>query len=84
MITRGFLTDVVGITLKKKYGVTWIANWNDPFPLKRFPAPYGQGYDAKLPFFENRVYEAIQKICGYTHVSKFSTQRLYAQVFYTC
>ena len=51
MITRGFLTDVVGITLKKKYGVTWIANWNDPFPFKSFSAPYGQGYDAKFPFF---------------------------------
>ena len=73
MITRGFLTDVVGITLKKKYGVTWIANWNDPFPLKRFPAPYGQGYDAKLPFFENRVYEAIQK---YADIHTFPSSRL--------
>ena len=82
MITRGFLTDVVGITLKKKYGVTWIANWNDPFPLKRFPAPYGQGYDAKLPFFENRVYEAIQKNMRiYTRFQVLDSEIICSSVF---
>lgn len=73
MITRGFFTDIVGITLKKKYGVRWIANWNDPFPLKRFPAPYGQGYNAKLSFFENKVYKAIQK---YADIHTFPSARL--------
>lgn len=73
MITRGFLTDIVGISLKKKYGVFWIANWNDPFPIKRFPAPYGLGYDAKLPYFENVVYEAIQK---YADIHTFPSTRL--------
>lgn len=73
MITRGFFTDIVGIILKRKYGVKWVANWNDPFPLKRFPFPYGQGYDAKLPFFENRVYKAIQK---YADVHTFPSFRL--------
>lgn len=73
LITRGFFTDIVGIILKKKYGVTWIANWNDPFPLKRFPAPYGQGYDARLSFFENRVYQAIQK---YADIHTFPSFRL--------
>ena len=65
VITRGFLTDIVGISLKKRFGVKWIANWNDPFPIKRFPAPYGQGYEAKLTFFENRVYKAIQKYADF-------------------
>lgn len=73
MITRGYLTDIVGITLKKKYNVTWIANWNDPFPLKRFPAPYGQGYTAKLSFFENQVYQSIQK---YADIHTFPCIRL--------
>lgn len=73
IITRGFHTDIIGISLKKKYGVKWIANWNDPFPLKRFPAPYGQGYDAKLPYFENRVYEAIQQ---YADIHTFPSDRL--------
>jgi hypothetical protein len=73
MITRGFLTDIVGIKLKKKYGVKWIANWNDPFPLQRFPAPYGYGYNAKLPFFQNKVYEDIQE---YADIHTFPSQRL--------
>ncbi len=73
MITRGFLTDIAGIALKKKYGVKWIANWNDPFPLKRFPAPYGLGYDAKLSFFESNVYNSIQK---YADLHTFPSSRL--------
>lgn len=73
IITRGFFTDIIGITLKKKYGVTWIANWNDPFPLKRFPAPYGKGYDAKLSFFENKVNKDIQK---YADIHTFPSNRL--------
>lgn len=73
MITRGFYTDYVGIYMSKKYGIKWIANWNDPFPVKRFPAPYGKGYDAKLPFFENRIYRAIQK---YANLHTFPSERL--------
>ena len=73
VVTRGFNTDIVGIYLKKKYGLKWIANWNDPFPGAKFPAPYGQGYDAKLPFFENIVYNDIQK---YADIHTFPSERL--------
>ena len=73
LITRGFNTDYVGIHLSKKYGIKWVANWNDPYPVKRFPAPYGEGYDAKLPFFENRIYNLIQK---YADVHTFPSDRL--------
>lgn len=61
IITRGFNTDLAAVTLARKYGVKWIANWNDPFPCVKFPAPYGKGHDAKLPYFENRMYKAIQR-----------------------
>lgn len=61
IITRGFHTDLVGIYFSKKHKIKWIANWNDPYPLSKFPAPYGKGYDAPLPFFEQRIYNDIQR-----------------------
>lgn len=73
IITRGFHTDLVGILLAKRYGIKWIANWNDPYPNKRFPAPYGEGYDAKLPFFEERVMQDIQR---YASLHTFPNDRL--------
>lgn len=73
LITRGYNTDYVGIYLSKRYNIKWIANWNDPYPVKRFPAPYGQGYDAQLPYFENRIYNLIQK---YADIHTFPSDRL--------
>lgn len=59
MITRGFCTDVVGIYMKKKYGIKWIANWNDPYPLVKFPAPYGQGPKGRIPANELKVFRDV-------------------------
>lgn len=61
ILSRGYLTDLAAILLTKKYGVPWIANWNDPYPVAKFPPPYGLGSGTKLPFFENRIYLEIQK-----------------------
>lgn len=62
VITRAYDTEVVGIYLKKKYGVKWIANWNDPFPRYRFPEPYGRGPYTKLPFGYKRVYKKVKQM----------------------
>ena len=61
ILSRGYSTDLASILLTKKYDVPWIANWNDPFPIAKFPPPYGMGSETKLPFFENRIYKEIQK-----------------------
>lgn len=73
MITRGFHTDYVGIYMHKKYNLKWIANWNDPFPNLHFPEPYGKGYDAKLPFNEQKICDDIQK---YAQLHTFPSERL--------
>lgn len=62
IITRATYCDLAAILLKKKYKVRWNANWNDPFPDKKFPEPYGRGYNTKLPYFENKIYTAVQKM----------------------
>lgn len=61
IITRGYRSEVVGLYFKKKYGITWIANWNDPYPELRFPFPYGKGIDAKLPYMQERILSKLQK-----------------------
>lgn len=73
VITRGYNTDLVGIYLSKKMGFKWIANWNDPFPMPKFPAPYGTGPDTRLPYFEQKVYNDIQK---YATLHTFPNDRL--------
>lgn len=73
VITRGYNTDLVGIYLSKKMGFKWIANWNDPFPMSKFPAPYGTGPNTKLPYFEQKVYNDIQK---YATLHTFPNDRL--------
>lgn len=62
MITRGFFTDFVGVYFSKKFGIKWIANWNDPFPANRFPYPYGEGYDAKLQYFQEKLLRKVQEL----------------------
>ena len=73
MITRATYCDLAAILLKRKYNIIWNANWNDPFPDKKFPEPYGRGYNTKLPFFENRIFKAIQKMVD---IHTFPSERL--------
>ena len=73
MITRGFLTDYAGLYMAKKYGIKWIANWNDPYPNERFPEPYGQGYDTKLPYLMQKIIDDMQK---YATLHTFPNDRL--------
>lgn len=65
MITRGFWTEIVAFHIKKKYGVKWVANWNDPFPGSKFPPPYGKGPDYKLPFYEEKILNQIQELATF-------------------
>ena len=73
IITRGFDTDIVGIIISKKYHIPWIANWNDPFPNKRFPPPYGLGHNARLAHYQQKVINDIQK---YASIHTFPNGRL--------
>mgnify|MGYP000153964207 FL=1 len=73
VITRGYNTDLVGIYLSKYLGYKWIANWNDPFPMAKFPRPYGTGPNTRLPYFEQKIYDDIQR---YVTIHTFPNNRL--------
>lgn len=73
IITRGFNTDYAGVYLKKFFNAKWIANWNDPYPVTRFPHPYGNGYNSKLPIAFRKLHRDIQK---YADIHTFPSERL--------
>lgn len=55
IMSRSPSSELAALYLSKKFGIKWIANWNDPYPEKRMPKPYGGGPVAKLSFL-NVIY----------------------------
>lgn len=49
------------LILARRHNIPWIANWSDPMPRQKAPAPYGCGTEAPIPFFMRRYVEAVAK-----------------------
>lgn len=45
--------------VKRRAGVPWIANWNDPQPAAKLPRPMGGGADARLPRADAWLYRSV-------------------------
>lgn len=73
VLTKSSPSLLVGAYLKKKYGLKWIASWNDPFPLIKYPAPYGKGWDARPSFFDKQMIKIMSK---YPDMHIFPSDRL--------
>ena len=52
VMTKNSPSFLLGWYVKKKYGIKWVASWNDPYPTSKYPFPYGKGWDSKSSFFE--------------------------------
>lgn len=52
VLTKDYPSFVLGDYIKKRYGVKWVATWNDPFPLVKYPEPYGKGASTKGSIFD--------------------------------
>lgn len=48
VITKSFPSELVGYWIKKNKGIKWVATWNDPYPVEKYPFPYGNGPKAKV------------------------------------
>ena len=44
VVTKNAPSFLLGLYLKKKYGLKWVASWNDPYPREKYPEPYGYGW----------------------------------------
>ncbi len=45
VLTKNAPSYLLGYYLKKKYGLKWVASWNDPYPRDKYPQPYGNGWN---------------------------------------
>lgn len=66
VLTKNASAYLIGFYLKKKYGLKWIATWNDPYPTFKYPFPYGDGYDAKCTIGDKRELEIMS--CADLHI----------------
>ncbi len=61
------------LLVHKGINISWIANWNDPTPNHKFPAPYGDGPFSPLSQSAKQWYNLICKHCAW-HL--FPSERL--------
>lgn len=59
IMSRSPSSELAALYLSRKYHIKWIANWNDPYPEKRMPNPYGGGVKAPLSFLEKRLVRQV-------------------------
>lgn len=71
--TYDYPSEIVGLYVAKKYDIKWIATWNDPYTMSKYPIPYGLGKDANLN--RNRL-KLISEIGKYTYKNVFPNERL--------
>lgn len=43
ILTRAQPSHLIGDYVKKNYNIKWVCTWNDPFPIKMYPKPFGKG-----------------------------------------
>ena len=73
VLTKDGASIIVGYILKKKYGVKWVATWNDPYPAIKYPTPYGKGKEAKCGIWDKKLIRVIRK---YVDVHIIPNERL--------
>lgn len=55
VLTKATPSFILGWYLKKKYGLKWVASWNDPYPISKFPFPYGKGNSHKGSYLDRAI-----------------------------
>lgn len=61
IMSRSPASELAALYLCRKYHIKWIANWNDPYPEKRMPWPYGGGKAGHLNYFERHLLDAVSQ-----------------------
>ena len=61
------MAHLAALLMVRKTGLPWIANWNDPVPLDKFPAPYayGKGQKAPLGFWMTRYFREVCELAAW-------------------
>lgn len=79
VLTKNSPSLLLGQYAQRKYGVRWVATWNDPAPAPKYPHPYGKGWDAKLGMFDKFFLATMRK--ADVHIFPSSRLRDYMEKF---
>ena len=71
--TYDYPSELVGLYIAKKYGIRWVATWNDPYIWEKYPYPYGKGFHYYAGVNRERL---IRQIGRYTYRNAFPSLRL--------
>lgn len=72
VLTKNAPSYLLGCYIKRKFGIKWVATWNDPFPSVKYPEPYGLGAYCK----ENRMIKNIIRKMECADIHIFPSERL--------
>lgn len=61
VLTKNSPSLLLGYYIKNKYGLKWVATWNDPYPEIFYPQPYGKGLNAKTNLVVRKLIKIMQK-----------------------
>lgn len=73
VLSRSQPSEIIGMYMARKHGLKWIANWNDPYPVEKYPSPYGFGAECALSRNKNRLLKSIVSFASW-HI--FPSMRL--------
>lgn len=73
IMTKNGPSELVGYWIKKHIGLKWIATWNDPYPIEKYPHPYGKGIKAKVFTGARGILQIMEK---YPDFHLFPSERL--------
>lgn len=73
VMTKSFPSELVGYWIKKHKNIKWVATWNDPFPVEKYPVPYGNGPEAKIFWGAKRLIPIMEQ---YPDMHLFPSDRL--------
>lgn len=82
VMTKNMPSEVVGRWVKRRYGIPWLATWNDPYPLERYPEPYGKGPDARLFLLKKPLIGQMREADA--HIYPSARLRDYMQEYLHC
>ena len=73
VLTKNSPSLLLGYYLKNKFGLKWVATWNDPYPDIFYPFPYGEGLKAKASIADRRLIKIMRQ---YVDIHVFPSDRI--------
>lgn len=67
IVSKNASSYILAYYLKKKYGIKWVASWNDPFPAFLWIEPYGHGNSPAMVKKCKRIVQIMKEADEYVY-----------------